>query len=172
MYDNQNAKNCFEILYACCLYVFWSYIHSVFLDKLKTLDFIGNYFWKMKSRTFGVKIEKVSRIRDSHFVVFNFTTFGVFRLRFTSKRNIPAAFEQCRFLAKKAKYHVTKTPFFEKISRRIFLKFWWQTSNWCWGRYGSFAAISAAVFELSRKSGRGRYSSPPPPAGRFLSEGL
>ena len=36
------------------------------------------------------------------------------------------------------------------------------------GKTESFASISAAVFELSRKSGRGGGQNLPPPVGRVL----
>ena len=37
-----------------------------------------------------------------------------------------------------AVFWMTLTPFSKKNYRWIFMKFWWQTSNWCWGRYWEF----------------------------------
>ena len=54
---SQKQSYCFELWYACCLYVFRSHAFR-FLVNWKFSDFIGNYFWKDEIWNFEVKIEK------------------------------------------------------------------------------------------------------------------
>ena len=44
------------------------YVLFLFLDKFEILVFIGNYFQKFNFWILSVKIEKTSKIQDSHFV--------------------------------------------------------------------------------------------------------
>ena len=65
--NSKKQRYCFEILHTHCLYVFRLHIFR-FLDNLKILDFIGNYFWKIKTLNFWDQNNKISQLRDSHFV--------------------------------------------------------------------------------------------------------
>ena len=121
---SQKQRYCFEILCACFLYVFGLCIFR-FLDNLKILDFIGNYFWK-KNELFnlGGHNWQVSKIRDGHFVersILRRLTF--YDCVLLLKLNILAGSNICLFLPKMAKHDVTKTLFFSKNSRQIFLIF-------------------------------------------------
>ena len=49
-----------------CMYL--DRIYSSFLDNLKILDFIGNYFGKIKILNFGGQNRYISKIRGGHFV--------------------------------------------------------------------------------------------------------
>ena len=98
---------------------------------------------------------------------------SVFRLRRSSKLNILAAFKHSLILLPKmAKHDFTTTPFSQKFIDGIFWNFGGRRQINVEKGTESFASISAAVFELSRKSGRGWYSPPPLPAGRMLTEPL
>ena len=99
--------------------------------------------------------------------MFNFTSFGVFLLRLISKLNILAAFKHLLiFLPKIAKHYVTKTPFSQKISPPIFLTFWWQTSNWFWGRYWKFRVDIFCRFWAIEKIRQEGNICPPPSGAR------
>ena len=67
-----------------------------------------------------------------------------------------------------AKHDVTKTPFSQKFPNRFFWNFGGRRQIDAEEGAESFVSISAAVFELSRKSGRGGQYLPPPPPGRGL----
>ena len=66
-----------------------------------------------------------------------------------------------------AKHDLTKIPFSKK-NWRIFLKLWWQTSNWNCGRYWKFCFDICRRFWTIEKIRHGGRYSPPPPAGREL----
>ena len=111
-------------------------------------------------------------MRHTFCTAFNFTPFGVFRLRLIFKTELSSSFQIFAvFLTKMAKHDVTKTPFSQN-SRRIFRNFGGRRQFDAGEGTESFASISAAVFELSRKSGRGGAIFAPPPAVRVLSNWL
>ena len=68
------------------------------------------------------------------------------------------------FLPKIADQDVTKTPFSQKFSQWISLKFGGRHQIDAGERTESFASISAAVFDLSRKVGWGGAFFAPPPS--------
>ena len=72
------------------------------------------------------------------------------------------------FLPKIAKHDVTKTPFSHKFLDGFFSNIGARRQIDAEEGTESFVSISAAVFELSRKSGRGGDIRTPPPAGRGL----
>ena len=79
-----------------CMY--FDHMYSGFLDNLKISDFIGYYFWKIQILSFrGLKSENIKILRYPFCRTFNFTPFGIFRLRLTSKLNILAAFKHLPF---------------------------------------------------------------------------
>ena len=68
------------------------------------------------------------------------------------------------------KHDVTKTPFSHKFIDGFFWSFGGRRHIDAGEGIESFASISAAVIELSRKSGReGRNSPPPPPSGASVN---
>ena len=69
------------------------------------------------------------------------------------------------FLPKIADQDVTKTVF-SKISQRISLKFGGRHQIDAGEGTESLASMSAAVFDLSRKVGRGAFVAPPPSQAR------
>ena len=71
------------------------------------------------------------------------------------------------FSPKMAKHDVTKTPFSQKKYRRIFVKFNGRRQINADEGTECFASISAAVFVLLRKSGRGTESVPHDTVGRI-----
>ena len=100
---------------------------------------------------------KILKIRHSHFVYrVQFYVLSVFRPIFTSKLYILETFKHVSFALKMAKHDVIKTPFpqeflpgyFWNLDTRRQIEAGWGTE--------SFASISAAVFDLSRKLGRGQ----------------
>ena len=132
---NVALKSCMHVV---CMYL--DRIYSVFfLDSLIMLDFIGNYFWKIETLNFGGQNRNKSKIRDCHFVrrTFNFTPFGIFWLRLTSKPNILAVFKHLPFFDPKWRNMTSLNRHFLKKTH-FFLKFLWQTSLWCWGSYWKF----------------------------------
>ena len=148
-----------------CMYHY--HIYSGFLDTLKILDFMGNYFWKNEILYFEGQNRKISKIQDSHFIersIWRFfgVQFGVSRLRLTSKLNILAAFKHFLFVYPKWRNMASLKRHFLKISRRFFLKFWWQTSNWCRGRYWKFRIDICRRFWVNEKT-RQRWAISPPP---------
>ena len=189
----RNAKKCISIMWRHHLYLFFfwplhsknkdivlqfcvrvvfmylDHIYYDFLDKLETLHCIDNYF--LKKRNFGLggpKSKNIENPRQPFCRAFNLKPFEIFRLCFTSKRNILAVFKYLQFLIQNGETWRHQNAVFSTKFRRTFLKFGWQTSKWCGQGTKGLASISIAVFELSRKSGRGR-NPPPPPAGRVLT---
>ena len=94
--------------------------------------------------------------RQPFYKAFDYMPFGVFFVPFHLKTVQSVGFQISAFLPKMAKHNVTNTAF-SQYSPRLFLKFYWNTSNRCLiRRYGNFRVISSSVFELSRKSGMGQ----------------
>ena len=121
-------------------------------------------FEKSKFWFFWDQNWKISKIRYSHFVVCLILrvlafTDCVLLQTCTHSRSLQTF---AAFWPNIAEHDVTKTQF-KKKSRQIFLKFWCQTPTWCSRSTESFVSISAAVFELSRKSGRGGGEKLPTP---------
>ena len=56
--NSQKLVHCFEILHACRLHMSNFITVIPFLDYSKILDFIGVYFWKNKTLSFGGKNKK------------------------------------------------------------------------------------------------------------------
>ena len=115
LYTSKKQIYCFEILYACCLYVFRSHIFR-FLDNLKISYFIGIHFWKIEFLNFGRQNNKISKTRQYHFIERSILCRWRFLIALTLKLNILAAFKHLLFfLPKMAKHDVTKTPLFQKL---------------------------------------------------------
>ena len=86
-------KFCMRVV---CMYL--GHIYSGFLITWKFRILWANIFEKSKFWIFGVKIETNIKIPRWAFCrAFNFTLFGVFRLRLPAKLNILAAFKQLLF---------------------------------------------------------------------------
>ena len=149
--------------FACVLFVSRSHIFR-FLDKLKNcilyaIIFDKLYFWILR-----VKIEKYKKIRDGHFVersilrrLAYFFIASHFKIEHSSSLQTFAIFWR-----KIVKHDVTKTQFSQKCLDECFWKFGYIRHINAGEGTDSFASISAAVFELSRKPGRGAEFAPPP----------
>ena len=81
-------RNC-----ACVLFVWITIIYTpFFLDIMKIVNFVGNYFGKFEILSIGEKTGKnIKNTGQSSCRAFNSAPFGFFRLRRTSKLNILAA---------------------------------------------------------------------------------
>ena len=157
------TKNKDIALKFCMRVVCISIIYSVFLDTLKLLDFIRNYFLNRVFEFWGSN-RKIWEIRDSHLV----ERLILHRLALfdcvASKLYILAASKHLPFF----------DPKWQNITslKRNFLKTFRTFFFWCFAerrqinvREGteSFASMSGDVFELSRKPGRGGAESAPSP---------
>ena len=114
---------CMLIAHLPCLWISWKFwiICAAIYEK-------WNFqFWGTKS--------EISQIRDAHFVelsILRLLTFFNCVLLQNWRFQLPSSI--CLFLPKMSKHEVTKTPFSQNFLDSL-LKFWWQTSNLCWGRY-------------------------------------
>ena len=153
-----------------CLYVALQCIFQ-FLDNWKILDFIGTYFFKNQNFDFlGQNLKTILKNQKKTFCnVLNLTYFGVYNL--FHFKIVDSLWLQTftAFWPKIANHDVSKTSFHKKKSQLFFWNFAGRLKLML-ERVLSFMSISAVVFELSRKSGRGggagsAPSPPPPPAG-------
>ena len=153
---------------SCTIYIPVSWINSKFWI-LQTSIFEKSKFW-----SFGVKIENFQNPRWPFCRGLNITSLDVYGLRFTSNMYVLEAFKHSPLFDPKWRNMTSLKHYFlsQKSSRRIF--FW----NFArrrqidaeWGTE-SLATISAVVFELSRKYGKGGGGNIyPPPARRGLRD--
>ena len=163
------VKNKDIALKLCMRVVFMhlDHIYSGFFDNLKILDFIGNHFWKIK--ILNLRDQNRQNIENPtvpFLTVFNFTPLDIFRLRLTSKLNILVAFKHMPFFTRNGETSHWNVIFSKKNLNGFF---WYFGGRRQIDAGESFASISAAVFELSRKSGRGggRICPPSLPSARW-----
>ena len=62
-----------------------------------------------------------------------------------------------------------KRNFIKEFFDAFFLKFWWQTSNWCWWRYWKFCVDICCLFWAINKIRQGAESPPAPSEARVKS---
>ena len=169
---NKDIALIFRILVVC---MYLDYIYSVFWITWKfrilyAIIFLNKMkFWilyaiifrnKMKFEILNFENKKYQNPRYLFCKAFHFTPFGLYWLQLTSKLNIlPVSKHLLFFLPQMVKHDVNKSIFFKKILVRCFWNFGGRRQINAKEGTESFASISAQ-FELSRKSGRGRNSSP------------
>ena len=148
-------------LHFVCMYL--DDIHSVFWMTWNLWFFRQLVFEKEHFEFWGSKSKNITILRLPFCRAFNFTPLGVFWLRLTAKLNILAALKHLLFFDPTWRNMTSQKRHFLKKNRQIFLKFWWPTSNWCWGRYWKFRVDICRRFLSYRENpaGRGRYSPPP-----------
>ena len=112
--------------------------------------------------SFGGQNRKLSNIRYNHFIERVISGRLAFldcvlpeNWTFQQPSNI------CRFWPKRAKHDVIKTPLSQKFLHGFFWNFIGRRQIDAVEGTESFASISAAVLDLSRKFGRGTESAPP-----------
>ena len=113
---------------------------------------------------FGGQNRKISKIRDSRFLersILRRLAFFDYVLLQNWSEHSSGLQTFAVFLPKNAKRDATKTPFSQKISGRIFLKFWWHTSHWCWGRYWKLRVDICHHFWAIEKIRQGGNICPP-----------
>ena len=121
----------------------------------------------MKLLISGVKIDKISKIRNSHFEERSILRRLAFIESYFKIEHSSSLQRFAVFWPKMAKHDVNKSHFPKKILDGFFWNFGGRRQIDAGEGTESFASISAAVFELSRKSGRGG-GNICPPAGRGL----
>ena len=143
---------CILITYIPIVGISWNFwIPSLIIFENRNLDFGGHN-------------RKISKIIGGHFVQRCFTPFRVYRLRRTSKLNILAAFKHLPFFDQKWPNMASlKHHFLENYLSDFFLKFCWQTSKWCLGRYWKFLVDIYRRFWAIEKIRQGDAGSAPPP---------
>ena len=152
-------------------FVYVSWWHTfLFFDILKSFEFHQQLFFERKRNCefWGLKIEKwhnseIAILQNVQFyAIWRFSIASYFKTEHYSNLLTFAV-----FWPKMAKRDVTKTPFSQKISPDFFLKFWWQTSNWWWGRYWKFRVDICRRFWAIEKIRRGEaeYATPLAPSG-------
>ena len=124
-----------------CMYVHtFITCSSFFLDDSQSLDYIGIYFLIIKILSFGGQNRhKYKKIWDRCFVersLIRLLTFSnCVLLQNYHSRSLQTF---AAFWPKIAEHDVTKTPFSQNCLAWSFLKFWYNTSNWCVIRYWKF----------------------------------
>ena len=150
--------------FACVLFICILIILFWLLDNLKILDFIGNYSWKIKMLSFGIFFKK---LRHS-FVERIFYAVWIFCLRVTSKLYITlSGFKHMPFFTQNVETWHHQNAISSKKSRRFSEILERRQTDAGEGTVESIALISIAVFELSRKTGRGAESDLPPKVRRL-----
>ena len=166
------AKNK-DIALKLCMRVGWRYLDHIYsiscLIYWNILDFIGNYF-DSDILNFGGQNREISNIRHSHLVERSILHRFAFFVRLTSKLNNLAAFKHLPFSDPKLLNMTSLKRHFVKNISTDFSVFFCGNRQIDVGKgTESFASISAAVFQPSRKSGMERgirpSSSPRPQRG-------
>ena len=141
-----------------CNYI--DHIYSAFLDNLKFLDFIDNFLKNWNFEFWGSKSKNIKNPRLP-FLERSFLRRLAFSIAFYFKTEHSSSLQTFLFLPKMAKHNVTKTPFSQKFLNGCFWNFCGRREIDAWEGTETFVSVSDAVFELSRKTGRGWAESAP-----------
>ena len=151
-------KFCIHVI---CMYL--EHMYSNFLNNLTIWILEVTIFEKLKFWILGVKIKKISKIRDSHFVERSILRrLAFFDCVLLQNLNIQAVFKHLLFFDPKWR-NITSL-------KRHFLKTFWTDVSEVWvadlklmlGKVlNVLCRYLPPFFELSRKAGRGAESPPP-----------
>ena len=153
--------------FMCVVCMYLDRIYSGVLNNLKFLEFIGNFLKKKWNFNFWGQNRKILKIRNDILKSVRFYAVWRFSIASSFKAEHSSSLQTFAFFTQNGETWRHQNAIFSKSYPRIFF--------WNFGdrlqidaEEGTerFASISAAVFKLWRKSGRGGQNLPPPSGAR------